>query len=209
MNPKLITLILIAALLAIIAAPFITARKTKLALRSAASLFVGGLRNSFANANAETATGTTKVFTRRADAAHGLTHLLVKQGSDAFHGAVAGAADRPFGSTTDSPDNAEDVFHVDPLNRTDSSRRLRSATALAAGIDVYTAAGGFIQAEPGIAGTYWLVGRTAALAVQEGSGNYVVEVVTQPPVKLTVAATPVTVGNVAAAFATPGLVKFL
>lgn len=205
---KVTTFILFATLIAILVAAF-TPRSFKLAALNAASLFTAGLREQFATANVETATGTNRIFDRRADAAHSYTHLLVKPGTDAFHVAVCGAADRPSGSTTDSPDAAEDILHVDPLNRTDSSRRLRCATALAANIDVYTAANGFVQAEPTSAGTYWLVGRTAALAVQEGSNNFVVEVVTQPPIKLTVAAAPSTVGNIATALATPGLVKFL
>jgi hypothetical protein len=212
MNPKLITVIILAVLAAIFIAPRLTSRKTRLALRSAGSLFCSGLRENFATANVETATGTDKVFTRRADAAHTYTHLLVKTGSDAFHVAVAGAADRPFGSTSDAPDNAEDIVHVDPLERTDSSRRLRCATALAADIDVYTAANGFVQGEPTTAGVYWLVGRTAALAVQEASGLYTVQVVTRAPVKLTViaAATGTAATDIAAIFAaigTPTLLK--
>jgi hypothetical protein len=163
-------------------------KSLKLMFLAFAGLFVGGLRENFATANAETATGTDKVFTRRADAAFTYTHLLCKSGTDAFHVNVAGASDRPFGSTTDSPFAAEDIVHVDPLNRSDSSRRLRCATALAADIDVYTAANGFVQAEPTVAGTYWLVGRTAALAVQEASSLYTVQVITGPPVKLVVIA---------------------
>lgn len=174
-----------------------------------AGLFVGGLRETFATANVETATGTHKVLNLRADGAHSSTHLLIKVGTDAFHGAPCGAANRPIGSTTDSPDAAEDIFHVKPLEHSDETRRLRCATALAAGLDVYTAANGFVQAEPGTAGTYWLVGRTVALAVQESAGNYVVEVAIARPLQLTVAATPSTVANIAAALATPGLVKFL
>lgn len=174
----------------------------KLTLLAFAGLFVGGLRERFATANAETATGTHKVFSKRADAAHSYTHLLVKTGSDAFHAAVCGAADLPIGSTTDSPDAAEDIFQVDPLNRTDSSRRLRCATALAADVDLYTAASGFVQALPAVAGTYWRVGRSAALAVQEGGGNYVVEAVTRPPVKVLViaAATGTAATDIAALF---------
>ncbi len=216
---KLISLIILAALLAIVIAPFLhagAARKTNavrtrrlLTFRSGASLFCGGLRENFASANVETATGTHGVLTRRADAAHSATHLLIKSGTDAFHGAVCGAANYPIGSTTDSPDAAEDIFQVAPLNRGMETRRLRCATALAADSDVFTAAGGFVQAEPGTAGTFWKVGRTVALAVQEGGGNYVVEVATHAPVQLTVAATPSTVGNIATALATPGLVKFL
>lgn len=181
----------------------------RILLLSAAALFCAGLRTQFATANVETATGTHKVLNLRADAAHTYTHLLIKAGSDAFHGAVCGAANRPIGSTTDSPDAAEDILHVKPLEHADETRRLRCATALAANIDVYTAANGFVQAEPGTAGTFWLVGRTQALAVIESTGNYVVEVAVRAPIQLTVAATPSTVGNIATALATPGLVKFL
>ena len=199
MNPKLISLLILTALLAVLAVPFIRHGKTGLHLRAAASLFCVGLRDQFATANAETATGATKVFTKRADASFTYTHLLVKAGTDAWHVNVAGAADRPIGSTTDSPDAAEDITHVDPLNRTDSSRRLRCATALAANIALYTAANGFVQAEPTVAGTYYRVGRSAALAVQEASGLYTVEVVTHAPVKVVVIAALTSVQNATAA----------
>lgn len=181
----------------------------KLILLAFAGLFVGGLRNAHATANTETAAGTHRVLNLRSDAAHTYTHLLVKAGTDAFHGAVCGAGNFPIGSTSDSPDSAEDILHVLPLNSGEHTRRLRCATALAPDIDVYAAAAGFVQGEPAAAGTYYLVGRTVALAVQEGAGNYVVEVAPRPPVKLTVAAAPATVGNIATALATPGLVKFL
>jgi hypothetical protein len=163
-------------------------RSLKVLLLAFAGLFVGGLRERFATANAETATGTNTVYTRRADAALSYTHLLIKKGTDAFHVAVCGATDRPCGSTTDSPDDAEAIVHVNPLNRAESSRKLRCATALAADIDLYTAASGFVQGEPAVAGTYWRVGRSSALAVQEGSGNYIIDVVTHAPVKVVVIA---------------------
>lgn len=173
------------------------------------SLFVGGLRDQFATANAETSAGTHKVLTRRADAAHTYTHLLVKTGSDNAHAAVCGAANYPTGTTTDAPEAAEDIFNVHPLGIGESTRKVRVATALAADIDLYTAANGFAQAEPGVAGTYYHVGRSVGAAVLESAGNYIQEFKPCHPVKLTVAATPATVGAIAAAFATPGLVKFL
>lgn len=181
----------------------------KIILLAFCGLFVGGLRNAFSTANAETATGTHEVLSRRADAAHTYTHLLVKTGSDNFHAAVAGAADFPIGSTTDSPAAAEDIFNVDPLTHNNKTRRLRCATALAADIDIYAAANGFVQGEPGTAGTYWLIGRSVALAVQEASSNYVIEVATHRPIKVKVVATPSTVADVAAGLASPALVKFL
>lgn len=161
----------------------------KLILLSLVASAFSGLREPFATVNAETATGTHKVRNMRADAAHTYTHLLVKTGSDAFHAAVCGASDFPIGSTTDSPDAAEDIFSVDPLNHSDKTRRLRCATAIAADTDLYAAANGFVAALPGVAGTYYHVGRSVALAVQEGSGNYVVEAVVHAPRKVLVIAT--------------------
>jgi len=173
---------------------------------------IGGLREPFATANAETATGTHEVLSRRADGAHTYTHLLVKSGSDAFHATPAGASDYPIGVTTDAPDQAEDIFNVHPLNDGKRTRRMRCATALAADVDVYTAGNGFVQGEPGTAGTYYKVGRTVALAVQESSGNYIAEVAPCAPQKLTViaAATGTAATDIAAIFtaiATPTLLK--
>ncbi|MEO8204884.1 MAG: hypothetical protein ABI615_01795 [Chthoniobacterales bacterium] len=140
-------------------------------------------------ANAETSAGTHEVFTRRADAAHSYRYLLVKSGSDALHAAVAGVSDYPVGSSTDTPGAAEDVFNVQPLNDSKRTRLLRCATALAADVDVYTSANGFVAALPAVAGTYYRIGRTAAAAVQEAASNYVVEVVSHAPVKTIVIAT--------------------
>jgi hypothetical protein len=175
----------------------------RLFLCAIAALFVGGLRTQFATANAETATGTHEVRNLRADAAHSYTHLLVKQGTDAFHAAVLSAtADCPIGSTTDSPVAAEDILQVRPLGSSLHTRRLRCATAIAADTEVYTTTTGFVQALPNTAGTYWRVGRTVALAVQEGSGNFVTEVATEKPKKVLViaAATGTAATDIAALF---------
>ncbi len=186
--------------------------RIKLFALAIAGLFLSELRKPFATANAETATGTHEVLTRRADGAFSYTHLLVKKGSDDGHVTPAGAADYPLGSTTDAADNAEDILNVSPLNDSKRTRRLRCATALANDIDLYTAANGFVQAEPTGTGTYWLVGRSAAAAVQEGSGNYIIEVAPRAPVRLTViaAATGTAATDIAAIFtaiATPTLLK--
>lgn len=177
--------------------------KTLRAIKLAAlAVFAGGLRKQFCTANVETAAGTHKVLTRRADAAHSHRYLLLKSGSDALHAAVCGATDYPIGSTTDTPGAAEDTLNVNPLNSSEHTRLLRCATAIAAGVDVYAAANGFVQALPDVAGTYYKVGRTVALAVQEGSNLYAVEVVTRPPVKTIVlaAATGTAATDIAAVF---------
>lgn len=177
-------------------------KQIRLLLLAFAGLFVGGLRESLATANAETATGTHKVLNLRADAAHSYTHLLIKAGTDAWHGAVCGAANHPIGLTTDSPDAAEDIFQVGPLAVSETTRKVRVATAIAAEIDLYTAASGFAQALPAVAGTYYKVGRTVALAVQEGSGNYLAEFIPCAPVKTLViaAATGTAATDIAALF---------
>lgn len=177
-------------------------KASRLSLLSAVALFVGGLRQAFATANVETASGSHKVLTRRADAALSSRYLLVKSGSDALHAAVCGAADYPIGSTSDTPGAAEDIINVNPLSNSEYTRQLRAATALAAGVDVYTAANGFVQALPSSAGTYYKVGRTVAAAVQEASGSFTVEVATQSPGKTLViaAATGTAATDVAALF---------
>ena len=160
-----------------------------LMLISFLSLFVSGLREQFCTANVETAAGTHKVLSRRADAAHSTRYLLVKQGTDALHAAVAGAGDYPIGSTSDTPAAAEDLLNVNPLSNSEYTRQLRATTALAAGVDVYGAANGFVTALPSVAGTYYKVGQTVAAAVQEASSLYAVEVAPSAPVKTLVIAT--------------------
>lgn len=187
-------------------------KQFKLIILSAAALFVAGLREQFCTANVESAAGThAGPLTRRADGAITPRHCLVKKGSDDFHVALCGASDYPTGICDDEASAAEDIVAIWPLGSTGGkgTRKIRVASALSDEIDLYTAANGLAQAEPGSAGTYWKIGRTVGDAVQVGSSDYEIEFAPQQPVKLTVAATPSTVGNIAAAFATPGLVKFL
>jgi hypothetical protein len=187
----------------------------------------------FATANTEASTGTHIVLNRLADAAHSYTHLLVKVGSDSDHVAVCGAANFPIGTTTDAPEAAEDTINVHPLGVNLSTRKVRVATAVAAGADLYTAANGFAQAEPAVVGTYYKIGRALKVALQVGSGDYLIEFVPCAPVKTVVIAaltsTDGTAGAaadltalkaeaekigddlraIAAALATPALVKVL
>lgn len=177
-------------------------KSIRLTILALVGVFVGGLRSQFATANVETSAGAHKVLTRRADAALTSRYLLVKSGSDALHSAVCGAADYPIGSTSDTPGAAEDIINVNPLSNSEYTRQLRAATALAAGVDVYTAANGFVQGLPGTAGTVYKVGRTVAAAVQEASNSYTVEVAPCSPVKTLViaAATGTAATDVAALF---------
>lgn len=185
--------------------------KFSLIITSVCALFVAGLREQFCTANVETAAGThAGSFGRRADAGAALNkkYLLYKKGSDERHVTVCGAADYPVGSSGDEAGAAEDLIHIAPLAGGDT-RLLRCATALGDDIDVYTAAGGLVQAEPALAGTYYKVGRTVATAVQEGTNDYHIAVAPIEPIKLVVAAQPGTVGAIAAAMNGAQLVKFL
>lgn len=174
----------------------------KLILAALFAPVAGVRRQGFRTANAETAAGTHEVLTRRADGAHATRYLLVKSGSDALHAAVAGAADYPIGTTSDTPGAAEDIINVLPLNSTKHTRLLRVATAVPAGVDLYTGADGFAQALPAVAGTYYRVGRSVAAAAQEGAGLYAVEAATHAPVKtIVIAAATGTAGtDIAAVF---------
>lgn len=166
------------------------------------ALFVSGLRRPFCTANVETAAGTHEVLTRRADGAFTYRYLLCKAGSDANHVTVCGASDYPVGHTTDQPGGAEDIINVCPLNYSKRGRVMRCSTAIAAEVDVYTAAGGFVSALPAVAGTYYKVGRTTAAAVQESAGLYGVPVAPCAPVKTIViaAATGTAATDIAAVF---------
>lgn len=171
--------------------------------------FVGGLRRQFATANVEGSAGTHKTLTLLADAAHGSTHLLIKAGSDANHGAVCGAANYPIGITTDAPEAAEDPFNVKPLGIEECTRKARCATALGADIDLYTAANGLVQAEPGVVGSYYKVGRSVAAAAQVGTNDYLIEFAPQAPERLAVLANGAVIGDYNTALATPALIKVL
>lgn len=158
------------------------ALRFKLLAVALGALFYAGLRDQRCTANAEGTTGThAGAFTRKADAALAAPHLLLKQGTDAFHVAVAGASDIPIGTSTDASEAAEDIINVFPLN-IGGTRRFRCITALAANIDLYTAAAGQVSALSGSAGTYYKVGRSVALAVLVGTNDYIIEAMPCMPV---------------------------
>lgn len=144
-------------------------------------MFVAGVRDQFCTANAEGATGThPNGLTKRADAATTLTHLVYKSGTDAFHVAVAGATDFPLGTSPDQPEAAEDIIAIIPLGAAQGTRKFRCATAIAANADLFTAASGLVSTT-GTTGMY-KVGRSVALAVQVGTGDYIIEAIPCYPV---------------------------
>lgn len=120
-----------------------------------------------------------------ADAAISTRYLLVKHGSDAQHGEVCGANDRPIGICTDEPTAAEDAFAVNLFGAQCETQRVVANGAIAAGVDVYTAAGGKVGVEPTTAGTYFRVGRTLFAAGADGD---VIEIDPIEPERLVVIA---------------------
>lgn len=141
---------------------------------------------------------------RLADAAHAYRYLLVKTGSDINHMAVSGASDLPLGPCFDQPSEAEHSGGVNFLGAVQGTVLMVASAAIAAGVDLFTAANGEVQAEPTVAGTYYKVGRS----VDASTGAHEeLEVEPCAPVKLIVlAALASTDGTAGAASADlPGL----
>lgn len=118
-----------------------------------------------------------------ADNTFGSRFLLAKQGTDAAHIDIAAAADCPIGVCTDAP-TAGDLASVDIFGAAPGTHRCQCAGNVAAGVDIYTAAGGQVQVEPTVAGTYWLVGKSN----MAGAVNDVIEFTARNPVKVVVLA---------------------
>lgn len=120
-----------------------------------------------------------------ADAAHSYRYLLVKPGTDADHIAVNGAADKPLGVCSDTPEAAEDIVDVHLLGATRHTRLCVASEAIANGADIYTAAAGKVQDEPAAAGTFWRIGKARNAA---GADLDLIEVETHDPIKVVVLA---------------------
>jgi hypothetical protein len=133
-----------------------------------------------------------------ADAALATKHLLVKQGSDASHIAVCGAADLPKGICKDSPGAAEDLVHVVVLGSSIETQLAIASAAIAAGIPIYTAAAGKVQSEPTAAGTYYMVGYSITAAGADGDK---IEFDPITPIKVVVIAALTSTNGTAAAAA--------
>jgi hypothetical protein len=152
---------------------------TVLALLAFASLFIvtacaprprflrGRRRVALANANLALQCRRENIRLK-ADTAIG-RYLLVKYGSDPEHAALCGAAGIPLGNSDDAPGAAEDPFTVQVFGLVPTERIVIAAEAIAANVDVYTAANGKVQDLPAGAGTYYLVGRSSQSA--EGDGD--------------------------------------
>jgi len=125
-------------------------------------------------------------ISKKADAVVTTRYLLGKEGTDDDHVAVCGVADEPKGVLTDEVKAAEDHVAVELLGISKRTLLMVASEALDAGERLYTAAGGKVQNEPGVAGTYWMVGIALTDA---GADSDTVEVQHCIPLKLVVMAT--------------------
>ncbi len=125
----------------------------------------------------------------------GTRFLIAKIGTDDAHIDLCGAADEPLGVCTDAP-VAGETASVDVFGSAPGTKRCIATAAIATGADIYTAAGGLVQAEPIVAGTYWMIGR--ALHAASGSGDDL-EFTSCKPIKVVVLAALASVPNATAA----------
>ncbi len=104
-------------------------------------------------------------LSKTTDAAFTLRHLLCKKGVDADHIDVCGAADEPYGTVPDEPGSG-DLAAVKLLGKGPTTLMIPTGV-VTQGADVFTDAAGKVQAEPTVAGTYWLVGRSLTTGVAD------------------------------------------
>lgn len=146
------------------------------------------------------------IITRLADAALTTRHLLVKVGSDGSHFAVCGAGDLPLGVCRDEPDAVDYPAAIKLPGCYANTLKVVASEAIAVDDDIYTAANGKVQNEPGTVGTYYKIGK----AITAASGDSIeLEIAHCAPIKVNVIAAAPNVAAIAAAMATPALVKVL
>lgn len=121
-----------------------------------------------------------------ADAAVTTRYLLAKEGSDADHFDICGAANRPWGVITDEA-AIGDMVNLELFGLINRSILMVASEAITAGSDIYAAANGKVQDEPATAGTFYRVGRALTAAGADGD---VLSVIPLPPVKVIVLALP-------------------
>ncbi len=171
MNPSKIILLITAALLA---CAFLIgcARTPGNTVREKAFVFFNGL-DGFGAAElhlANIAEGThVKSIAFYTDAAVATRHLLFKAGSDSRHIAVCAlATDQPFCTLPDEASAAEELVQGELLGIGVETRLMVAVEAIAADVDVFTAAGGKVQDLPATAANVWKVGRSKTAAAADG-----------------------------------------
>lgn len=120
----------------------------------------------FANTFEEKVKTVVGSLSRLSDDAIDTRHLLVTEGSDALHVKISDADEPPLGSVDNEYVAVEERVSVKLLDNHES-QKLVTAGAIPAGVDVYSADGGKVQAEPAVAGIYFLIGRSETAATDE------------------------------------------
>lgn len=141
-------------------------------------------RLGFANTYNEAVETSGPGVPYKTDDAITVRHLLFTEGSDAAHIQIAGADERPLGTVDNEDVDAEERVTLLAFQPGKTHKAVASE-AITSGEDIYTAAGGKVQDEPAIAGTYWKVGRAKSAS---GADNDVIEFYPCDPVKLIVVA---------------------
>lgn len=142
--------------------------------------FHGRVRNVAANIAEGTHNG---ILNKRATAPITTRHLLMKFGATADLIAVNGANDYPLGPCPDEAEAANDIVPVHLLGVHPETQLGVASEAIAAGGEVYTAAGGKLQDLPVAAGTYYKVGLALTAA---GADEDVLEYAPCTPVETVV-----------------------
>lgn len=114
---------------------------------------------ALANAEAE-GTHLNGILSKRADAALATRFLLVKNGTDEDHIAVAGAADEPYGVALDEAAAAEDLVQVQCLPAAGTIKlQTDGSGALVAGDLLIPAAAGQVKKALAAVGRQYIVGK--------------------------------------------------
>ena len=123
-----------------------------------------------------------KSIRRTVDSALTVRHLLVKQGASANSADICGAADIPLGAVDNILAVGEPATVL--LLGKEETKLLIASGPINAGVEVFTDAGGKVQARPTGAGTYYYIGISLTAATADGD---VIEVSDNNPVKLVIA----------------------
>jgi hypothetical protein len=171
MNPGHILLGILAALIAVIVAPFVTALCARHLRRRNSALYA----NSVAEGTHDQAINklTSAAITQR--------FLLYKRGADDDHIAVCAAtADVPLGTVDDEAGGAEELVAVQILG-IGPTKKMVASEAMVVGDEVWTTATGRVQNRNAVTGTYWILG--IALTASAANDD-VIEVATCAPIRV-------------------------
>lgn len=119
---------------------------------------------------------------RLADGAIATRHLLMKKGTDDVDVATCGASNVPLGTVDNTVADNEEVDLL--LLGGERTQKMVASEALGVGELLFTAASGKVSNLSATSGTYYQVGVALTAAAADGD---VMEVLTCPPVKVTVA----------------------